>query len=931
VLNTLDDMISIHLGDQTDAKLLIGAYTTTDSPGSFEWRAGVLTTAVREGRWVLVEDIDKAPKDVLSVLLPLMERGELVIPSRGDKITATRGFKLIATIRTAPSIKSDIVAMSGLGSRLWERVNVEMPPGEELNTIIDSRFPLLAGISPTLMDVYHAVQKTYSEPSFFAISKTSLGRLISPRDLVKWCRRVHALYVSASVATSHEPLSDGVFDGIFMEAVDCFAGSLQTKEARALIVRRVASNMHIPSQRIDLFLEGGHIPGYSDSERILVVGRVKLRKRKKEQVGLGRRGGYSQRRPFATTNHAARLLEQLGAAIRLTEPVLLVGETGTGKTAVVQQLADMMRFNLTVINLSQQTESGDLLGGFKPVDMKTLAVPLKERFDSLFEKTFSLKRNKRFLDALNKFWSKQQWNRVMTLWGEAVKMADQFFATPKAKEPEDKPAKKRKLDDVDRPALQAKWTNFANDLSNLEKHSSQLAKSFAFSFVDGSLVKAARNGDWVLLDEINLAAADTLESIADLLKDGGGGSILLSEKGDVERVEAHPDFRIFACMNPATDVGKRDLPPGLRSRFTELYVASPDQELSNLLAIIREYLGNLAVGDDIAVADIANVYVEAKRLSEDQQLVDGANQRPHYSMRTLTRTLSYVFEIAPVYGLRRSLYEGFCMSFLTLLDQASEGILLPVIEKYILGRHKNVRSLISQVPRCPGADYVLFEHYWVHKGAYPIEEQPHYIIPPSVRRNMLNLVRATATKRFPVLIQGPTSSGKTSMIEYLARKTGHKFVRINNHEHTDLQEYLGSYVSDDDGRLRFQEGILVKALREGHWIVLDELNLAPTDVLEALNRLLDDNRELLIPETQEVVRPHKDFMLFATQNPPGLYGGRKVLSRAFRNRFLELHFDDIPEDELRTILEGRCQIPPSRCKVIVAVYRVILVVIRVVY
>lgn len=81
---------------------------------------------------------------------------------------------------------------------------------------------------------------------------------------------------------------------------------------------------------------------------------------------------------------------------------------------------------------------------------------------------------------------------------------------------------------------------------------------------------------------------------------------------------------------------------------------------------------------------------------------------------------------------------------------------------------------------------------------------------------------------------------------------------------------------------------------------MDELNLAPTDVLEALNRLLDDNRELFIPETQEIVKPHPDFMLFATQNPPGLYGGRKVLSRAFRNRFLELHFDDIPQDELRS-------------------------------
>ena len=140
-------------------------------------------------------------------------------------------------------------------------------------------------------------------------------------------------------------------------------------------------------------------------------------------------------------------------------------------------------------------------------------------------------------------------------------------------------------------------------------------------------------------------------------------------------------------------------------------------------------------------------------------------------------------------------------------------------------------------------------------------------------------------------------------------------------------------MSDESGRLVFREGLLVQAVRAGHWIVLDELNLAPTEVLEALNRwgrgrwevagwglgengrallvpmcarlclalpsgassppshlffppsqtlsprLLDDNRELYVPELQEVVRPHPHFMLFATQNPPGIYAGRKTLSR----------------------------------------------------
>lgn len=90
-------------------------------------------------------------------------------------------------------------------------------------------------------------------------------------------------------------------------------------------------------------------------------------------------------------------------------------------------------------------------------------------------------------------------------------------------------------------------------------------------------------------------------------------------------------------------------------------------------------------------------------------------------------------------------------------------------------------------------------------------------------------------------------------------------------------------------------GVLVQAMRKGEWIILDELNLAPSEVLEALNRLLDDNRQLFITETGITVTAHPRFMLFATQNPPGLYGGRKVhtvhniLLRDKSRQFLNAH------------------------------------------
>jgi midasin len=279
-----------------------------------------------------------------------------------------------------------------------------------------------------------------------------------------------------------------------------------------------------------------------------------------------------------------------------------------------------------------------------------------------------------------------------------------------------------------------------------------------------------------------------------------------------------------------------------------------------------------------------------------------------------------------MFGLRRALWEGMLMAFTMVLDGRSAETVTDLAQKHILAGVRNPKSLLGREPTLPPGrsveEFIKFGPFYIEKGPLPEDPMEEYILTPSVEKKLVDLARIVLTRRFPVLIEGPTSAGKTSAVEYLARRTGHRFIRINNHEHTDVQEYLGSYVSDPaTGKLVFKDGLLVHALRHGHWIVLDELNLAPTDVLEALNRLLDDNRELVVPETQEVVRPHPHFMLFATQNPPGLYAGRKVLSRAFRNRFLEVHFQDVPQAELETILCQRCRIAPSYGQKIVAVFR----------
>ena len=379
-------------------------------------------------------------------------------------------------------------------------------------------------------------------------------------------------------------------------------------------------------------------------------------------------------------------------------------------------------------------------------------------------------------------------------------------------------------------------------------------------------------------------------------------------------------------MNPATDAGKKELPPSIRSYFTEVDVPPPDADRETLLAVISQYIGPSAVSDKAAIMDVAEFYMAVKALAADRHIADASNRRPHFSMRTLTRALTFAAEIASAYSLRRALWEGCLMAFTMALDVPSAELVTSLAQKHVLNGIRNIRLLLTREPAPPQSrpvtDFVKFGPFYLEKGELAELPTDDYIMTPSVERKLIDLARIISTRMFPVLIEGPTSSGKTSTVEFLAKKTGHRFVRINNHEHTDIQEYLGTYVSDPiSGKLVFKDGLLLQALRRGDWIVLDELNLAPTDVLEALNRLLDDNRELFIPETQEVIKPHPHFMLFATQNPPGLYAGRKVLSRAFRSRFLEVHFDDVPQAELETILCQRCRIAPSYAQRIVSVFR----------
>jgi midasin len=911
-----DSLLEIHVDEETDTKTLVGSYTATDIPGEFEWRPGALTLAVRAGLWVLMEDMDTVPMEIQASLVQLLK--ERLLPLGNGKVERCHpDFRLFGTL-TAQS-KGSSTGRWLMNPSYWHHINVEPLPLSELKAIAVGRH---SGLPEAIVDSALAVFRSMDQSGRTATHEDNtkvaqlnnrwIGREVSVRDLFKLFARIEATVAFEKYATY---ATESQRTLCLAEAVDVFIAACPDSETRREFVRKIAA----PSWGVSADLASRYVDTRGPTVQLhsisTEVGRATI------PVSDSQAGKRMKSESFAETSYALRLVEQIAVCVRQNESALLVGETGTGKTSILQHLAKLAGRELIVQNLSLQTDSTDLLGGYRPLEMQHVARRVYQTFVDLFTSTFSRKQNAEFLSLASTSMQKRNWKRLSQLFRRAAQMG-----LNKVKE--------RNNTGNASSSVVTCWNEFRATCERFEQQRLACDSGLAFVFAEGALVDAIRRGKWVLLDEINLASTETLQRLSGLLDDATS-SLTLTERGDSLAVSRHPEFRLFAAMNPATDSGKKDLNSSIRSRFTEIYV---DELLDpvELRVISGRYLaGVLPMGDrppehtDIVIS-VVNTYLEYRHLA-NTLLVDGSGQRPRYTLRTLTRALVAARNIVlqQKLSLRRALVEGFALAFEGPLDVNSLKATMKVAVALSEGLTKKEMNHPGRRPvGGNGGAFVLLKPFWVGAGPLaPVDWSERllekgisrFILTPSTEANLRRLSRAVASGPWPILLEGPTSAGKTTLVQYLAARCGHNVVRINNHEHTDVQEYTGGFAADSHGSLAFQDGLLVRALRCGDWVILDELNLAPSEVLEALNRLLDDNRELYLPEVNETVKAHPSFRLFATQNPSGAYGGRKPLSRAFRNRFVEIHVNDIPSPEMVTILELRCGCPHSHATQLVSI------------
>ncbi len=239
-----------------------------------------------------------------------------------------------------------------------------------------------------------------------------------------------------------------------------------------------------------------------------------------------------------------------------------------------------------------------------------------------------------------------------------------------------------------------------------------------------------------------------------------------------------------------------------------------------------------------------------------------------------------------------------------------------------------------------------------YRSLVPKPEQfSHYCIDQRTAETLMHVCESVRLRE-PCLLEGETSVSKTSIIQYLGMLVNQPVVRINLNGQTDTGELVGRFVPASEASLpiepkemraaahlledesrsileqaeaeerkltafevqqvmanermhhhpwRWQDGLIISAMKKGWWVILDELNLAEPQILERLNSVLEREPTIVLTEFDNSVigsgghRVHPNFLIFATMNPAE-YAGRSALSPAYRDRWRGMRYVPPPAE-----------------------------------
>lgn len=181
-----------------------------------------------------------------------------------------------------------------------------------------------------------------------------------------------------------------------------------------------------------------------------------------------------------------------------------------------------------------------------------------------------------------------------------------------------------------------------------------------------------------------------------------------------------------------------------------------------------------------------------------------------------------------------------------------------------------------------------------------VKEKPYYL----PIRDEIDLFTAAFESKIPVLLKGPTGTGKTRFVEYMSYHLGNenkrpkKFIPIITvacHEDLTTTDLVGKFLLKGDETV-WVDGPLTTAVKKGGICYLDEIVEARKDTTVIIHPLSDHRRVLPIDKKGTIVEANNNFFLVISYNP-GYQSVIKELKQSTKQRFISIDFD-YPSREL---------------------------------
>lgn len=171
------------------------------------------------------------------------------------------------------------------------------------------------------------------------------------------------------------------------------------------------------------------------------------------------------------------------------------------------------------------------------------------------------------------------------------------------------------------------------------------------------------------------------------------------------------------------------------------------------------------------------------------------------------------------------------------------------------------------------------------------------------------------SNRLPLLLKGPTGTGKSRLVEYMAHRLDLPLINVACHEETSAVDLLGRYLISG-GETVWNDGPMTRAVREGAILYLDEIAEARPDTLVAIHSLTDHRRSLYLERRNEEIAAPPEFMLVASFNP-GYQKGAREMKPSTRQRFISLGFGYPDQDVELEIVNGETSLSGRELKSLV--------------